>query len=181
MAKLKRNGSLVGLSGLLGKQLVFRQMPDGSTVVSTAPDFTDRVLSKKQLDHQSRFQQASAYARVAAKTHPLYREIAQSTGKVAYRIALSDWFHAPRIEQITRQGQRLLVHATDNVQVAQVRVTVCGEDGRVLEQGQALPAAHGRWDYSFRAEGRILVEAMDLPGNVACQEIGWNTSQAQTS
>jgi hypothetical protein len=28
---------------------------------------------------------------------------------------------------------------------------------------------------------RILVKAMDLPGNVTCQEIGWNTPEAPTS
>ena len=50
-----------------------------------------------------------------------------------------------------------------------------------LEQGQVLPAAYGWWEYIFRAEGRILVVAMDLPGNVTCQKIGWNTAEAPTS
>ena len=156
MAKMKRHGSGIGMSGLLGKTLVFRQMPDGSTVVSAAPDFTDRVFSEKQLSHQGRFQEAAAYAKAASKVLPVYAALSQSRKKKAYNLALSDWFHAPVIEQITRQGRRLLVYATDNVQVAQVRITVSDGDGTVLEQGQALPAAQGWWEYNLTSDGRIL-------------------------
>ena len=62
MAKANKNAIVLGLSGSIG-DLVFRQMPDGSTRVSRKPDFSRRVFSQGQKDHQSRFQQAVAYAR----------------------------------------------------------------------------------------------------------------------
>ena len=40
--------------------------------------------------HQSQFKKASAYAKAAAKTHPLYAELAARLHKPAYNIALSD-------------------------------------------------------------------------------------------
>ena len=75
---------------MLGQSLVFRQMKDGRTIISTKPDFSNRVFSQEQLTHQSRFQEASAYARHAAKTNPIYAELAKGTSKNAYNIALSD-------------------------------------------------------------------------------------------
>jgi hypothetical protein len=102
MAKLKRNVLIEGLSGTLGKDLVFRQMRDGRTIVSTK--FSNRVFSNGQLTHQSRFQQAAAYARQAARTNPIYAELAKGTTKTAYNVALSDWFHPPVIHEIKRQN-----------------------------------------------------------------------------
>jgi hypothetical protein len=61
MAKIKKNTVLQGLSGKVG-DLVFRQMPDGSTVVSAKPDFSERVDSPAQKDRQGRFKLAQAYA-----------------------------------------------------------------------------------------------------------------------
>lgn len=78
MAKVKRNPMLQGISGAINKTLVFRQMRDGTTILSAAPDFSRRVFSEGQLTHQSRFRQAAAYARRAAKTNPIYAELAKA-------------------------------------------------------------------------------------------------------
>ncbi len=102
MAKANKNAIVLGLSGSIG-DLVFRQMPDGSTRVSRKPDFSRRVFSQGQKDHQSRFQQAAAYARQAAKTQPIYAELARGTAKSAYNVALSDWFNPPVIHRIERR------------------------------------------------------------------------------
>src|SRR5690349_14056788 len=109
MPKIKNNPLLEGLSGKLGG-LVFRHMKDGSTVVAAAPDFSKRVLSKEQRAHNSRFQQAAAYARQAAKTEPIYAELAKGTLKNPYNIALSDWFHAPKIHKVMRSAECVRIH-----------------------------------------------------------------------
>jgi len=76
MAKIKKKNTLLeNLSGSVG-DLVFRQMPDGSTRVSRKPDFSEREFSQAQTDHQGRFKLASAYAS-QAKTWPVYVERAR--------------------------------------------------------------------------------------------------------
>jgi hypothetical protein len=177
VAKVKRNILIEGLSGTLGKDLVFRQMKDGSTIVSTKPDFSKRIFSGEQLTHQIRFQQAAAYARAAAKRHPIYAELAKGTTKTAYNIALSDWFDAPVIHKVKRENGCIHVRATDNVRVARVVVMVVDERGKIVEKGEGtrcqVSGVRGEgdwWEYATETEGRVRVEAWDLAGNVTSQE-----------
>lgn len=171
MAKVKQNVVVQGLSGTIGKNLVFRHMKDGRTIVSVKQDFSNRVFSKGQLTHQSRFQEAATYARQAAKTQPIYAELAKGTMKTAYNIALSDWFNPPMIQHIERRAGKVRVEASDNVRVTKVRIKVLDEAGKVVEQGEAVqlqPAANpGWWEYAPHTEGQIAAEAWDLAGNVA--------------
>jgi hypothetical protein len=166
MAKVKNNNFTTGLSGKFGN-IIFRQMKDGTTVVSAAPDFTDRVFSEAQLDTQSRFQQASAYARAAAREIPLYAQLAEGTSKNAYNVALSDWYHSPVIHQVTVQEGRIHVEATDNVLVSNVRLSISDEQGQTLEQGEAARISESLWEYRTATLGDVLVEAFDLAGNRA--------------
>ena len=166
MAKVISNHILAGLSGRLGRQLVIRHMRDGRTIVLTRPDFSNRVFSKGQTSHQSRFKRAAAYARLASKTVPIYKQFAAGTSKNAYNLALSDWFKPPVIHEVTRQADYIRIHATDNIQVARVRITLSGEHGQTLEQGEAVQQADASWHYETLTEGKLLVEAFDLAGNV---------------
>ncbi len=177
MAKVKRNVIVQGLSGTLGKDLVVRQMRDGRTIVSVKPDFSNRVFSDEQLTHQRRFQQAAAYARKAAKTNPIYAELAKGTTKTAYNIALSDWFDPPVIHEIKYQDGRVLVNATDNVLVSRVVLTILDEEGEISEKGEGVRCQVSGvrnqgdwWEYASVRKGRVSVEAWDLAGNVARQE-----------
>jgi hypothetical protein len=172
MAKLKKRGSAIGISGMIGKGLIFRQMPNGTTVVSAAPDFSNRVFSEQQVTHQNRFKQATAYAKFAARTNPIYAELALAGRTNAYNLALSDWFHAPVIHQVTRQGDCIRVNATDNVQVTKVLITMFDEQGTVLEQGEAALITNDWWEYrtTIPDNGNIVVEACDLAGNASRHE-----------
>ena len=171
MAKVERHALLQGLSGTLGKTLVFRQMRDGSTIVSAKPDFSNRKFSSGQLTHQGHFKEAAAYARWAAKTQPIYTELAKGTTKNAYNIALSDWFNPPVIYSIKWQERRIRVQASDNVLVAKVLVTILDQEGKTLEQGQAVLVKDPCWEYVTGTEGKVRVEVWDLPGNVTRQEM----------
>src|SRR5215211_9547271 len=150
MAKVKHNLFTQGLSGKYGN-LVFRQMKDGTTVVASLPDFSDRVLSDEQLGHQSRFKQASAYAKIAAKTQPIYKELTQNTSSNPYNLALSDWFNPPVINAVTRQANTILVDAKDNVLITKVVVTIFDKQGQILEQGEAALINDAWWEYAASA------------------------------
>jgi hypothetical protein len=169
MAKVRSNPAIRGISGKIG-DLVFRQMPDGETYVSRTPNFDNRKFSKGQKDHQSRFREAVAYARDAAKSQPIYAKLAAGTIMSAYNFALSDWFNPPVIHAIERRDGRIRVEASDNVMVTRVQVTVLDDEGKVVEKGEAVkvdPSTHsGWWKYVTNVNGKVIAEAWDLAGNV---------------
>lgn len=165
MAKVIRNPVVQGISGAVGN-LVFRQMPDGSTYVSAKPDFSHRKFSEGQKEHQSRFQRAVAYAREAAKSQPIYGELAAGTIKSAYNFALSDWFNPPVIHCVERRDGLVRVEASNNVMVARVVITILDKDGNVIENGEAVKIDERWWEYAAGMEGKVAAEAWDLAGNV---------------
>ena len=127
MAKVINNPVVRGISGGIGN-MVFRQMPNGETWVSGKQNFDKRKFSKGQKEHQSRFQQAAAYA----------REAAEDGQKSPYNWALSDWFHPPVIRSIERKDGKIRVNATDNVLVSKVVVKVLDAKGHVIEKGEGI-------------------------------------------
>jgi len=124
-------------------------------------------LSKDQKAHHAKFKLGAAYAKAAAKTEPLYAELAAGTMKNAYNVALADFFHPLVIHSVERVDSSLEVQASDDVKVAKVWVTVLDEAGNVLEKGEATQLDDGFWRYAPGQEGRLLVEAWDLAGIVA--------------
>jgi hypothetical protein len=165
MAKVQNNPVVRGISGKIGN-IVFRQMPDGSTYISGKPDFSGRKFSQGQKDHQSRFRWATAYARAAAKSQPVYAQIAKERGLSPYNIALSDWFHPPVIHKIEREDGCIRIWASDNVMVTSMQVMVLDEEGVVVEKGEGVRGEGDWWEYVPTAEGKVVVEARDLAGNV---------------
>jgi hypothetical protein len=164
MAKVINNPVVRGISGGIGN-MVFRQMPNGETWVSEKQNFDKRKFSKGQKEHQSRFQQAAAYAREAAKTQPIYAQLAAGTVKSPYNWALSDWFHPPMIRSIERKDGKIRINATDNVLVSKVVVRVLDAEGHVLEKGEGIRAEGDWWDYVCNTNGKVIAEAWDLAGN----------------
>ena len=175
MAKVEYAGSVTGFRGKVGN-LIFRQMPNGSVVVSAAPaKLTGRQKKRAKLrrsthqkEHNSRFKEASIYARYAAKVEPVYAELAAATPmKTAYNFALSDWFNPPVIDCVERAGGCIRVQASDAVMVTRVQVTVLDQDGSVLEKGDAVRGEGDWWEFASQAEGKtVIAEAWDLPKNV---------------
>ncbi|RPI93246.1 MAG: hypothetical protein EHM40_10515 [Chloroflexi bacterium] len=166
MAKVRNNPVVQGISGGIGN-LVFRQMPDGSTYISGKQDFSKRKFSQGQKDHQSRFQRAVAYARAAARSQPIYAELAAGTILSPYNIALSDWFHPPVIHCVERRAGTIYIQASDDVCVAGVEVRVLDEEGVIKEKEEGVRGEGDWWEYVPTAEGKVVVEARDLAGNVS--------------
>ena len=166
MAKVNDNIFVRGLSGSLG-DFVIRHMADGSTRVCKKPDFSRRKFSQGQKDHQSRFQQATGYARAAAKMYPIYAELAEGTTKNAYNWALSDWFNPPVIHRIEREDGLVRVQARDNVMVTKIEIRVLNENGDVLEAGEAGQVDSTWWEYETHNQGTVEAVAWDLAENKA--------------
>jgi hypothetical protein len=174
MTKVIFHGSIKGFHGRIGN-MIFRQLPDGTTIVTEAPaKLTGREKKRARLKrspaqqaHNRRFQEAAFYA-VEAQTNPIYVELAASAPMMtAYNFAQSDWWHAPQIHVIEQKEGCIRVQATDNIMVARVQVTVLDEEGRVLETGEAVRSAGNWWEFASQAEAKtITAEAWDLPGHM---------------
>ena len=87
--------------------------------------------------------------------------------------ALGDWFHPPVIHRVERRGRTIRVQASDDVRVAGVQVMILDEQGKVIEKGDCealrkdwLRVEGDWWEYVPTAEGKVVVEARDLAGNV---------------
>ena len=155
--------------------MIFRQLPDGTTVVTEAPPKKNRRQKKRaklkrsprQQAHNSRFREAFDYAK-QFQSHPVYRELAEVTPmQTAYNFALSDWWHAPEIHRIERAAGCIMVEASDNIMVAKVYVTIFDEAGDVLEMGDAVRREADWWEFASHAEGKtIKAEAWNLTGHV---------------
>lgn len=174
MPKVLFHGSIQGFRGKIGN-LIFRQLPDGSTVVSEAPpEKTARQKKKDKLKrsaaqkaHNNHFKEGVAYAK-AAQVQPVYRELAAAAPVMtAYNFALRDYLCPPVIHCVERAGGVVRVQASDEVGVSAVRVSVLDEQGAVLETGDAVRVDGEWWEYASQAVGAsVHVEAGDLAGNV---------------
>jgi hypothetical protein len=142
VTKVFYNGSIKNFRGRIGN-LIFRQLPDGTTVVSEAPPKetgrqkkrAKEKRSTRQKEHNERCEEASAYAR-QAQTQPGYVELAAATTmRTAYNFALSDRMKPPVIHRIEQRKRQIWVEAIDNIGVVRVRVTVWDEQGQVMERG----------------------------------------------
>ena len=116
MAKVVNNIFVRGLSGQVGGQFVIRRLKDGRTIVCKSPDFSHRKLSEAQKEHHRRVKQASAYAKPASQSNPIYGRLAEGTMKNAYNVAMGDWFNPPVIHKLGRYGAAVRIWATDDVQ-----------------------------------------------------------------
>ena len=169
MAEVRSNVFVRGVSGKVGDQFVLRILRDGRTILCNKPDFSNRKLSRDQKAHHRRFREAAAYARDAAQRQPIYAELAAGTMKNAYNIALSDWFHAPEIHAVERQGNAIRIQASDDMRVTTVQVMILNEAGKTVEKGCAVQVNDAWWEYVPQQTGGVRVEVKDLAGNVTKQ------------
>jgi hypothetical protein len=166
MAKAKLSEAIKGVSTRMGN-LIYRQMPDGTTVVNKIPEIGHLQPIKGGKDHQQRLQEAARYARWAAKAQPIYAELAKQKNKTAYHLARTDWFNPPVIHEVRLKENIIRVQASDNIMVTKVIITIRDEQGKLLEAGEAIRQEGDWWEYIPHITGKtITAEAWDLPGNV---------------
>ena len=166
MAKSINNIVTEGLSGRIGKQIVFSQR-NGETIVSKFPVRTKKPTAK-QLAQQTKFSNAITYGK--------------RKGVTAYNLAVADFLKAPVIETVDvsaykglASGEKIAIAVTDNFKVTSVKVAIVGSDESTVEQGEAT-LKEGKWIYSTTATNtslsgdKVVVTATDRPGNKTVKE-----------
>lgn len=186
MAKSKENLYLFGLSGSVGKQMVFRNTARG-TILAKSPRHTGKK-TEHQKEQGKKFLKAVAYAKQAladSSLSAIYKKLAAaSPNKLsAYNIAVADYLRPPVIEHIDTTaykgdatGEKILITVTDNVKVTAVKVRIESSDESDVEQGNAT-LHEGKWLYVTTATNasiggdKIIVTATDRPGNNTTKEV----------
>jgi signal peptidase I len=179
MAEVKNNIVTQGVSGMLGDQIVFRQIK-GKTIISLKPKQPEKY-SEKQLEVRRRFQSAVIYGKSATADPAKKAEYEAGKGdkfNSAYHVAVADFLNAPDIQEVNLKGYKgnvgdvITIRVTDDFKVAEVTVTIRNPDGTLVEEGKAAPLPGGvDWSYKATAKNdslvgdRITITAYDMPGN----------------
>ena len=169
MAKVDLSKLFKNLRGKIGGP-VFRRMPDGSIVVSSAPKYKKKGGTPAQKAYRNgTFKERTQWAKWAQHEYPIYAQLAAERPMVhAYNMAIADISHPPVIHRILRKDGRILVQASDDVMVDKVRVDIRDEQGKLLEAGDAHRLENDMWEYTPRLDGKqVVVRAFDIPGNSA--------------
>ena len=178
MAESKNNYVMFGMSGKLGKLLIFRQR-GGKTFATAVPTRTG-AFTEEQLEIQSKFKEAAAWARGILKSpedRKFYSSLATG-GQSAFNMAIADWFTDPEIKEIDTMGYTgavgsvIKIWVADIVKVQSVKVSITTTSGTLLEEGSAVfDADSQQWIYTAvqnnatTAGSIIKATATDKPGN----------------
>lgn len=181
MAKSIQNVVMKGASGKIGKMIVFRQAPNGDTIIADLKKKSKKPLHPNQKEVIRKFKIAAYMAKIYAKDpilRPQYEEKGKKLKMTAYNMAMQDCLNAPIVEAVILKyyngtvGSVLQINAVDDFSVVSVAVRILSANDTLIEQGEATFEEGGlNWIYVATATNATLsgtkveVTATDIPGN----------------
>ena len=186
MAKSNDNVITHGLSGLIGKLLVFRQKA-GKTVVANRPRKTTHQPNATSLAIREKFKVASRYAKNAISDLAVKAAYQAKAilGQSAFNVAFSDYMKGPEFGAVPvydhytgEAGTPITIEVIDNFKVASVDFSIVDATDNELEAGSAL-AQEGSFYWSYETQvnqsslsgAKVRITAKDLPGNQETLEV----------
>ena len=174
MAQVKNNFSIEGISGKIGKQIVFRQV-NGKTIIAARPH-RNPTTHPTLINQNNRFRLASAYAKKALADPILKEEYTAEAKKRGiinpYNMAVSDYMKTPEISQVNTSAytgkqikEPINIEVTDNFKVIAVKVSIIRQSS-IIEEGYATFTAN-IWQYytttlnPHPANTKIVITASD--------------------
>ncbi|RZL00193.1 MAG: hypothetical protein EOO89_30635 [Pedobacter sp.] len=180
MARSTNNVVMKGVSGTIGKMLVFRTNAADKTIVARRPKSSNKPLTAAQLEVRDRFTEAAYYAKTAISNPALKEEYLAKAkpGQSAYNVAFSDYLKGPELRKVMADeyngaiGDSLVFRVIDNFKLQSVSIRILDSTNNVIEQGAATPLDNGLdWQYVTTATNptvlgsNLEVTAKDTPGN----------------
>ena len=175
MAKLTLHELFPELRGKLGG-LVVRKIR-GRYYLSRKPE-SHKKPTTGQKAFRARFRQASNYARAVQRNPELkafYEPLARKLDLRVRAVAISDWFHPPKVEALDLSGYRgragdvIKIRARAKIGVQAVHVRIVRATGELLEQGDATGRGSNTWHYTATTDAlpntplRIEAQALTRP------------------
>jgi hypothetical protein len=179
MAKSKNNLLTKGLSGMIGKQIVFRTW-NGKTFISVAPK-KPKKQSPIQKENRTKFKRATIFAK-NMMNDPVkkakYKEIAKKLQLPnAYTAAITDYMRNPEIEALNlsnysgKADEEIKVTASKkDFEIQEVEVIIVDKNGEAIEEGKAKKGFATEWIYktsnTIGETGGFLIRVRDSAGNI---------------
>jgi hypothetical protein len=178
MAKVKLAPAVESIHGHVGNML-FKRVASGE-IVGKMPDRTGVVPSALQLAQREKFGSAIVYGKavmIDPVNKQMYEDLSAARGVPAFAVAVGDFLNPPTADTIDlssytgKAAEKIRIRASDDVGVEAVSVTIRKQNGDVVETGDAVQGATGRWEYTttqaLEVGEAVAIEvvATDLPGN----------------
>ena len=186
MARIEKNGLVMGARGNYGKQFVYKKRGN-KTHIATMPNASKVDPTPVQTGVRKQFSFAALYAKAAMLNPEIKKQYQQKAvdGATAFNVAVRDYFKAPEVASIDPSNyngsvdSKLTIAAIDDFRVVSVKVTIQTAAGDLVEEGEAHlnPEDLGKWIYTATQDNATLAgtvitaTAKDRPGNSATLEI----------
>jgi hypothetical protein len=185
MAQSKDNFMTYGLSGTIGRLVTF-SIRAGKVIVGKVRRKSTKPPTEDQLEVRDIFGNAVTYGKASIADlvkKALYAEKAEP-GQSAFNVACADFCTPPKVVFINTENyhggsdDQVLIRATDDFKVVQVKVAIHTAAGELVEEGNAVQQSNGPdWLYTPTQENeaaagsKIKATAIDLPGNQTSLEV----------
>jgi hypothetical protein len=176
MALVKGSMLLQFVRGSLGDEFTIYERND-QVILAKKRGRSKKKPTQKQLQAREKMKIAAAYAKVILEDPEVkaYYKSKAGPGQNAYNMAVKDAYNAPEVQRIQLEDTTVVVTAKDEFRVAEVEIRVLDADDIQQERGKAIPGRNGV-DWYYKATqlpkgGRIIVVAVDLPGNETVKEL----------
>ena len=130
-----------GVSGLVGKTLIFRQMKNGTTVIAMRPKPRTKPITPAEAATHERFKEAAHIAKKRTQDPKLRAQYLAKAkpGQSAYLVALTEYLNTPKIKQ-----EALETHIVEPINTVNVpnKLNITISKNANKNRNQALPLKH---------------------------------------
>jgi hypothetical protein len=185
MKRKRMNALTSGFTGVFDNQVAFR-IRRGKEELCKVPEKRPGKGTPAQQVARARLIAANLYYR-RVKSNPellAFYKAALTIQYSVHNLCVSDFCHVPEIGEVDtsgyhgQQGEQIVIQAGDNFMVCRVTVAVYDTSGKLMETADAVQRK-GKEQWVFTAGcfhgivGRVVVTAVDLPGNETVREISF--------
>lgn len=187
MGKIRNNVAVKKLRGMIGGTLVYRDGPNGETIVAAAPSLSKKEPTETQIARRRQFRSADIFAKRVQRDVSLFQSysvVVKTKGWRSVRnLAIADYFALPEIWEIDtslytgQAGSVITIIVTTLLRAKKVNIMIYSPDGTVLENGDATPESDDQtWKYITTSANpsltgsKIVVMAVSVPGNQSSQQ-----------